>query len=606
MMQMFKHSPIISVIIPAYNAERTIRETIESVLNQTFENSEIVVVNDGGTDRTLEIVQSISDPRIKLFSYPNSGKSIARNRGIQLSKGEYLSFLDADDLWTPDKLEEQWQALQDCPEADVSYSWTNFIDGDGNLRYQGSRCGDAENIYRKLLVKNCFGSGSNILIRRSAIAQMSFYFDETLSNAEDWDFYIRLAAQFKCVCVPKYQVLYRTHNGSSSFNIRASEAACLKIIDRAFKQAPDSLQYLKKHTFSSLYIYYAHRVLTNPSQRSSAISAFHYLRLAAHYNPVESQTILRLLLKIVIVLLLPIPLSKMMIKKLAQRDPSQNFRPNKMSSFTQLKMTIGKTLIIAYKESTKQLEEALTSEGFCCEVVRQQDKPEYRNFASIHRCMLNHRQAWEKAAQTSHPTLIVESDFVPVVGMGCLSVPFDLTQKNVGIAWLYTCAPQLYSVTPEGYGEGFSTALVAYIVTPEGAKSLCAGFVEEITENYGTNYHNFDSKIDNYLRRNGFKNYIPFRNYGEHGGKSNPEHRRNGMSGIHHADLLYGKLAFLPPFLVDQANPRLKLISARSKARLKGIARLLLGKYLRPQVVRRSITPFRLIKFAVRRHFQVH
>ncbi|MBD1821330.1 glycosyltransferase family 2 protein [Cyanobacteria bacterium FACHB-DQ100] len=594
------------MIIPAYNAEKTIRETIESVLNQTFKDFEVVVVNDGATDKTLEIVQSICDPRIKVFSYVNSGKSLARNRGIELSKGEYLSFLDADDLWTPDKLEEQWKALQNHPEADVTYSWTNFIDGAGNLRYQGARYGNAENIYRKLLVKNCFGSGSNILVRRSAIAQMSFHFDPSLPNAEDWDFYIRLAAQFKFVCVPKYQILYRTHNGSSSFNIQASEAACLKIIDRAFKQAPDSLRYLRKDTLAALYTYYAHRVLANPSKRSNAVSAFRYLRLAVHHDSVAPQTILRLLLKIFIVLLLPVPLSRMMIKKLSQRDSSQNFRPNKTSNLTQLKMAIGKALIIAYKESTQQLEEALTSEGFCCEVVRQEDKPEYQDFASIHRCMLNHRQAWEKAAQASHPTLIVESDFVPVVGMGSLSAPFNLDQKNVGIAWLYTCAPQLYSVTPEGYGEGFSTALVAYVVTPEGAKSLCESFVEEITEKYGASYHNFDSQIDNYLRRKGFKNYIPFRNYGEHGGKSNPEHRRNGMSGIHHADLLYGKLAFLPPFLVDQANPQLKLIHVRSKARLKGMARLLLGKYLRPAIVRRSSTPFRLIKFAVSRHFQAH
>ncbi|MGG6269754.1 LPS biosynthesis glycosyltransferase [Leptolyngbya sp. AN03gr2] len=271
-----------------------------------------------------------------------------------------------------------------------------------------------------------------------------------------------------------------------------------------------------------------------------------------------------------------------------------------------LKTAIDKALIIAYKESTEQLEEALTAEGFCCEVVRQQDKPEYQGFASIHRCMLNHRQAWEKAAQATQPTLIVEADFVPVVGMGRLPVPFNLAQEKVGLIWLYTCASQLYSVTPEGYGEGFSTALVAYIVTPKGAKSLCESFVEEITEQYGTSYHNFDSKIDDYLRREGFKNYIPFRNYGEHGGKANPEHRLNGLSGIHHADLLYGKLAFLPPFLVEQTNPHFKLISIRLRARLKGIIRLLLGKYLRPAIVVRSSVPLRLIRFALRRHFHLY
>ncbi|BAU11923.1 hypothetical protein LEP3755_24470 [Leptolyngbya sp. NIES-3755] len=599
MTQTIEPSPIISVIIPAYNSEKTIRETIGSVLNQTFGNFEIVVVDDGATDSTVAVVQSIPDSRIKVFSYSNGGLPTARNRGIEVSKGDYLTFLDADDLWTPDKLERQWQALEEHPEADVAYSWTTFVNQDGQFLYQGSSYGNDSNIYHKLLVKNCLDSGSNLLVRRRAIAQIP-HFDPEFPKAADWDFYIRLAAQFKFVCVPKYQILYRVHEGSSSFNIPASEKACLTIIDRAFKQAPDSLQHLKKYTFGTLYTLYAHRVLAYPSKRSDAISAFHYLRLANHHNPVQLQIRLRILLKIIMVLLLPVPLSKRIIKRLSQRDPRRNSKTN-----TQLKTAIDKALIIAYKESTEQLEEALTAEGFCCEVVRQQDNPDYQNFASSHRCLLNHQQAWKKAAQASHPTLIVEADFVPVIGMGRLPVPFDLEQKDVGMAWIYTCAPQLYSVTPGGYGEGFSTALVAYIVTPEGAKSLC-DFVDEITEKYGTGYHTFDSQIDNYLRGKGFKNYIPFRNYGEHGGKSNPEHRRNGMSGIHHADLLYGKLAFRPPFLVDQSNPQLQFISIRLKARLKGIARLLLGKYLRPAIVLRSSTPFRLVRFALRRQFRSH
>lgn len=584
--------PIISVVIPAYNAEKTIQETIQSVLNQTFQNFEIVIVNDGSTDRTLEIIQSIPDPRIKVFSYSNSGKSMTRNRGIELSQGEYLAFLDADDLWTSDKLEQQWQALQDYSEASVAYSWTHFIDKNGTALFPGTKYGNDSNIYHKLLVRNCLESGSNILVRRSAIAQIP-HFDPTLSKAEDWDFYLRLAAQFKFVCVPKYQILYRMHEGSSSFNIRASETACLTIIDRAFKQAPDFLQHLKQYSLATLYTYYTIKLLAYPSKRADGILALKYLHIAAKHNPALYKTIWKDLLKILVILLFPPALSKEFIALFSK----------KKSATLPLKTAIDKTLIIAYKESTTQLEEALTAEGLPCEVIRQHDKPEYQDFASTHRCMLNHRQAWEKAAQASHPTLIVESDFVPVVGIGRLPVPFNLEQKNVGIAWLYTCAPQLYSVTPEGYGEGFSTALVAYVVTPEGAKSLCESFVEEITEKYGTSYHTFDSQIDNYLRRKGFKNYIPFRNYGEHGGKSNPEHRHHGMSGIHHADLLYGELAFLPPFLVNQSNPRLKFIGVRLRARLKGIARLLLGKYLRPAIVRRSSTPLRLIKFALVRQF---
>src|SRR4028118_518511 len=122
--------PQISVIIPAYNAERTIRETIESVQQQTFLDLELIVINDGSKDRTVELVQSIKDDRLKIFSYENGGVCVARNRGIDHANGEFIAFLDADDLWTPDKLELQAAALKQHPEAGVAYSWTYFMDVD--------------------------------------------------------------------------------------------------------------------------------------------------------------------------------------------------------------------------------------------------------------------------------------------------------------------------------------------------------------------------------------------------------------------------------------------------------------------------------------------
>jgi len=119
--------PKISVIIPAYNAERTLQETLESVQNQTLADIEIIIINDGSTDRTVDIAQNFADPRVKLFSYENGGVSVARNRGISHATGEFISFVDSDDFWTADKLEAQFNALKDCPEADVAYSWTYFF-----------------------------------------------------------------------------------------------------------------------------------------------------------------------------------------------------------------------------------------------------------------------------------------------------------------------------------------------------------------------------------------------------------------------------------------------------------------------------------------------
>jgi hypothetical protein len=256
---------------------------------------------------------------------------------------------------------------------------------------------------------------------------------------------------------------------------------------------------------------------------------------------------------------------------------------------------LSQVIVIAYKESTDQLEQAIAKEGLRCDIQRQDDNPDYKNYASAYRCMLNHCRAWERAAQESKPTMIVEADYVPVVGLGQLPMPFDVQSDKVGIAWLYTCAPQMYSVTPEGFIEGYSTALVAYILTPQGAAAL-TGLVDEVTEKYGTGYNVFDSYIDRHLRDRGFKNYIPFRNYGEHGGKSNPEHRKNGLSGIHRADVLFNKLAFAPAYAEDE-----NLLVARLKARYKGLARLGTGKFLRTKIVRTSSVPWRLMRTAIAR-----
>src|SRR5574338_867068 len=120
--------PTISVILPVYNGEKTIQETIESVLQQTFEDFELIIINDGSQDATLHQVSTLSDARIKVFSYPNAGVSASRNRGIAQAEGEYIAFIDADDLWTPDKLGAQFKTLQTNPQVAVAYSWTNWID----------------------------------------------------------------------------------------------------------------------------------------------------------------------------------------------------------------------------------------------------------------------------------------------------------------------------------------------------------------------------------------------------------------------------------------------------------------------------------------------
>jgi len=245
--------PAISIIIPAYNAERTILETIKSVQQQTFSDFELIVINDGSRDRTLKILEDVKDERITVFSYENAGVSIARNRGITHATGDFISFIDADDLWTPDKLELQIAALQQYPEAGVAYSWTNLIDEKGEFLHAGEPIDFTGNVYKELLVRNFIYSGSNPLIRRQVIESVGF--DDTLTHGEDWEFYLRLAAKSPFVVVPKPQILYRQTLKSASSKVEVTEKEVLKAIEKAFSKAPQELQYLKNQNLANLYQY---------------------------------------------------------------------------------------------------------------------------------------------------------------------------------------------------------------------------------------------------------------------------------------------------------------------------------------------------------------
>jgi hypothetical protein len=278
------------------------------------------------------------------------------------------------------------------------------------------------------------------------------------------------------------------------------------------------------------------------------------------------------------------------------------------SSVQTLAQSVGQTVILAYKEDTATLEAALAAGGLPCEVRRQVHQPGYETYSRNYLCMLNHRAAWEQAAQTQGPTLIVEADFVPVQNMGALPVSFDAHDALLGIAWLYTCASQVYRVTEQGYGDGYSTTMVAYVVSPQGAQAM-VDYADLITQDPGpTTYCPWDSGLDYYLRDRGFTNYVPFRNYGEHGGISNPEHRKyvyrqRRLSGAHRADVLYGPLSFLPPYAQTSAGTlsRWDYLQGRLYGRIKGLGRLLLGKYLRVPVLRSAEYPWPLAWFALRR-----
>jgi len=298
--------PTVSVIIPVYNGERTIRETIKAALDQDFTDFELIIVNDGSQDSTLEAVSSFIDPRIHVFSYPNAGSSASRNRGFSHSCGRYVAFLDADDLWTADKLSQQLKALESHPKAAVAYSWTNFIDESSKLVRTGSRIKVTGNVYPNLLAANFLESGSNALICRHAFVEVGG-FDESLSGGEDWDLWLRLSKHYDFVAVSYPHVLYRLSAYSASTNVLQIETDCLRVIDRAFYKAPDSLQNLKKCSMSNLYKYLTCRALEGHPARARSFLAAQYLLKAVWYSPnlLFSKAVIKVLLKVILLSILP-------------------------------------------------------------------------------------------------------------------------------------------------------------------------------------------------------------------------------------------------------------------------------------------------------------
>lgn len=227
-------NPVISIVIPCYNAERTIAATIAAVLAQTFTDFEIIMINDGSTDQTLSVIEQFNDDRLHVFSFPNAGPQKSRNRGIEQASGDYIAFIDADDLWTPDKLAAQLEALQGSPEAAVAYSWTDLIDENGQFLKCGQHARIEGDVFEKLIQDDFIASGSNPLIKAAALRNVGG-FDEAILAGQDWDMWLTLAAKYQFVVVPKVQILYRKFASPKSWS------------DNFERQAQGHLQVMHKH-----------------------------------------------------------------------------------------------------------------------------------------------------------------------------------------------------------------------------------------------------------------------------------------------------------------------------------------------------------------------
>lgn len=296
---------IISVVIPAYNAEKTIQETVASVLNQSFRDLEVIVIDDGSTDKTVAIVSSFKDERVCLFSYSNSGAQISRNRGIEKSTGDYISFLDADDLWAREKLEAQFTALQSQPDCAVAYSWTDCIDEQGNKLPGGQRFSFVKDVYEEILLRNFLGSGSNPLIRKDALLTVGF-FDEAILAGQDWEMWIRLASRYYFALVPQVHIFYRRSTGSWSSNLQRQEQGCKQVIEKSLATAPEKIQKRRKEIMGNCYKYLIFHALGYDISRKQSLLVARFLFTLLTYEPgfMKNKAFIIIVTKIILGLIL--------------------------------------------------------------------------------------------------------------------------------------------------------------------------------------------------------------------------------------------------------------------------------------------------------------
>jgi glycosyltransferase involved in cell wall biosynthesis len=204
----------VSIIIPAYNSEKYIAETLRSVLAQTYKNYEIIVVDDGSSDGTLSIAKSF-EPKVKVLVKANGGPASARNLAIKNSKGDYIAFLDSDDLWVEGKLEEQVAFLDENPEVGLVYGEAlMFTETQGEKRI-GDKIGYTSDPSFRLLLFGDYIPNSTVVIRRICLEKVGLLNESReLIGVEDYEYWMRIAKHFPMAGISRPLAYYRIREGS--------------------------------------------------------------------------------------------------------------------------------------------------------------------------------------------------------------------------------------------------------------------------------------------------------------------------------------------------------------------------------------------------------
>jgi glycosyltransferase involved in cell wall biosynthesis len=241
---------LVSVIIPAYNEAATVERSISSVLNQTYSDLEVLVVDDGSTDETALLVRRMADVdhRIRLLQKANGGLVSARNYGIAHAEGEFIAPVDADDLWHPEKIKKQVAVMRDRgDQVGLIYCWSRAIDEQDRVLWDVSPCSLRGDVYAALIIRNFLPSGAP-LVRRRCVEEIGGY-DTTLSSrgancCEDLTFNLDIAERYDFDLVPEFLFSYRVRAGSMSTNfddMLRSRAVVIEEVRARHPELPDKL-----------------------------------------------------------------------------------------------------------------------------------------------------------------------------------------------------------------------------------------------------------------------------------------------------------------------------------------------------------------------------
>jgi len=241
---------LVSAIVPAYNAAKTMAETLQSVRAQTHRNLEILVVDDGSEDETVRVAetQAAEDKRVRVIQQPNGGVAAARNTGIRAARGQFVAPIDSDDIWAPTKIARQVELMQANPNATLCYTWWACIDQRGRVTGHGGRHTAHGDALADMCRTNLVGNGSGAMMRKDAVFAAGLY-DSSLrercaQGCEDYKLYLALAAAGDVEVVPEFLTGYRTLPDNMSSDVAQMCRSHLIVIEEFRAQHPHLSPYL--------------------------------------------------------------------------------------------------------------------------------------------------------------------------------------------------------------------------------------------------------------------------------------------------------------------------------------------------------------------------